>query len=213
MVTQAGGRMSEALVSEINSFSKSNDISFFVMYGQTEATARISYLDPRYTSEKIGSIGKAIPGGSLQVIEIGSNVQLGSDTVGELDYSGPNVMLGYAEDRLDLVKSDELLGRLPTGDLAKVDQDGFYYIVGRMKRILKVYGRRVNLDEVEVLLKKQFGTVACQGLDDNLVIFTTGDTETSDIKKYASIVPTSETKKSRKYWKRNSDHGCTVSFS
>lgn len=187
MITQAGGKMSEGLITEINLFSKSNDIAFFVMYGQTEATARISYLDPRYTSEKIGSIGKAIPGGCLQVIQLGSDVELESDTVGELVYSGPNVMLGYAENRLDLVKSDELLGRLPTGDLAKVDQDGFYYVVGRIKRILKVYGRRVNLDEVEVLLKKQFGTVACQGLDDNLVIFTTGDNEISDIKKFASI--------------------------
>jgi acyl-coenzyme A synthetase/AMP-(fatty) acid ligase len=186
-VTQAGGKMSDGLVSEINSFSKSNDIAFFVMYGQTEATARISYLDPRYTSEKIGSIGKSIPGGSLQVIQIGSSVELESDTIGELVFSGPNVMLGYARNRLDLGNGDELLGRLSTGDLAKVDKDGFFYIVGRMKRILKVYGRRVNLDEVEVLLKKQFGTVACQGLDDNLVIFTTGDTETSEIKKYASI--------------------------
>jgi acyl-CoA synthetase (AMP-forming)/AMP-acid ligase II len=187
MVTQAGGKMSDGLVSEINSFSKSNDIAFFVMYGQTEATARISYLDPHYTSEKIGSIGKAIPGGSLQVMQIGSNVELESDTIGELVFSGPNVMLGYAGNRFDLGNGDELLGRLSTGDLAKVDKDGFFYIVGRMKRILKVYGRRVNLDEVEVLLKKQFGTIACQGLDDNLVIFTTGETETSEVKKYASI--------------------------
>ena len=187
MVTQAGGKMSDGLVSEINSFSKSNNIAFFVMYGQTEATARISYLDPRHTSEKIGSIGKAIPGGKLQVIQIGSNDELESDTIGELVYSGPNVMLGYAKNRLDLGNGDELLGRLLTGDLAKVDQDGFYYIVGRMKRILKVYGRRVNLDEVEVLLKKQFGTVACQGLDDRLVIFTSGDNQMIEIKKYASI--------------------------
>jgi long-chain acyl-CoA synthetase len=187
MITQAGGKMSDGLVSEINLFSKSNDIAFFVMYGQTEATARISYLDPRYTSEKIGSIGIAIPGGRLQVIQLGSNIELEPNTVGELVYSGPNVMLGYADNRLDLVKGDELLGRLPTGDLAKVDQDGFHYVVGRIKRILKVYGRRVNLDEVEVLLKKQFGNVACQGLDDNLVIFTTGDNAISDIKKYASI--------------------------
>lgn len=187
MITQAGGKMSDGLISEVNLFSKSNDIAFFVMYGQTEATARISYLDPRYASEKIGSIGKAIPGGFLEVIQLGSDVEIESDTVGELVYSGPNVMLGYAENRLDLVKSDELLGRLPTGDLAKVDKDGFFFVVGRVKRILKVYGRRVNLDEVEVLLNKHFGTIACQGLDDNLVIFTTGDNVISDIKKFVSI--------------------------
>jgi acyl-CoA synthetase (AMP-forming)/AMP-acid ligase II len=96
-------------------------------------------------------------------------------------------MLGYAENSHDLAKGDDLLGRLPTGDLAKADQDGFYYIVGRIKRILKVYGRRVNLDEIEVLLKKRFGAVACHGLDDSLVIFTTGDNQLSDIKKYTSV--------------------------
>jgi len=186
-ITQAGGKMSDDLISEINSFSKSNNIGFFVMYGQTEATARISFLDPGHTSDKFGSIGKAIPGGSLKLMQLDASIGLETDGVGELVYSGPNVMLGYANSRFDLGKSDELMGRLPTGDLATVDQDGFYYIVGRIKRILKVYGRRVNLDEVEVLLKKQFGTVACFGLDDDLVIISAGSHEMSDIKKYTCM--------------------------
>jgi acyl-coenzyme A synthetase/AMP-(fatty) acid ligase len=186
-ITQAGGKMSEVLVLEIDSYSKSADIRFFVMYGQTEATARISFLDPNYTSEKSGSIGKAIPGGSLEVVRSNSNIQFNSDRVGELIYYGPNVMLGYANSRLDLPKGDELMGRLPTGDLAVVDQDGFYYIVGRAKRILKVHGKRVNLDEVEELLKKQFGTVACHGHDDCLVIFGSENIHLLDIKKYVCL--------------------------
>ena len=110
---------------------------------------------------KIGSIGVAIPNGSLQV-----------DTeTGELIYRGPNVMLGYAECREDLLKGDELHGVLKTGDLARQDADGFFYVTGRMKRFLKMFGKRFNLDEVEQIVQKRFGfPTACFGRDDLLMV-------------------------------------------
>ena len=163
----------------------SRGIRFYTMYGQTEATARISFLDPDYTSEKIGSIGKCIPGGKLELVELHQSTDFDSETIGELLYSGPNVMMGYAGNRLDLSKGDELKGQLRTGDIATVDNDGFYYIVGRIKRFLKVYGKRINLDEVEALLSMQYGSVACLGFDDNLVIISEGNHQISDIKRYA----------------------------
>jgi long-chain acyl-CoA synthetase len=141
------------------------------MYGQTEATARIAYLPFERLGEKVGSIGVAIPSGSLGVDE----------ETGELEYRGPNVMLGYAERLEDLAKGDELDGVLKTGDLARRDEDGFFYITGRLKRFLKLFGKRFNLDEVEQIVHRRFGfPVACFGRDDLLMIALESD---------ASMVP------------------------
>jgi acyl-CoA synthetase (AMP-forming)/AMP-acid ligase II len=181
VITQAGGKMRNELILEIDKFSKEHKIDFYVMYGQTEATARISYLEPEFTSIKLGSIGKAIPGGSLKI----SPKTQGAFS-GELVYTGPNVMMGYAENRSDLGESDVLRGELITGDIAMVDDDGFYYIVGRKKRFLKIYGKRINLDEVENLLTKRFNFVACLGSDDNLEIFTTINLDEQILKNYVS---------------------------
>lgn len=93
-------------------------------------------------------------------------------TAGELVYEGKNVTLGYAECGEDLIKGDERHGVLQTGDMAQFDEDGYYYIVGRKKRFLKIYGNRVNLDEVERLVKGKFETeVASAGVDDHLYLF------------------------------------------
>ena len=160
-LTQAGGRLDAERVSQLEQMCAERGWRFFVMYGQTEAAPRISYVPPERLREKAGSIGIPIPGGQLE---------LDADT-GELIYSGPNVMLGYAESRDDLSKGDELGGRLRTGDLARQDDDGFYYIVGRAKRFLKVFGKRVSLDEVETLVKQYGGgPAACVGEDDRLRI-------------------------------------------
>lgn len=95
-------------------------------------------------------------------------------------------MMGYAENRSDLGESDVLRGELITGDIAMVDDDGFYYIVGRKKRFLKIYGKRINLDEVENLLTKRFNPVACLGSDDNLEIFITINLDEQILKNYVS---------------------------
>jgi acyl-coenzyme A synthetase/AMP-(fatty) acid ligase len=131
------------------------------MYGQTEATARMSFVHPNRILDKIGSIGKPIPGG---VFSLGTSDQYYYNN--ELIYSGPNVMMGYAENRSDLCLGDSLFGILHTGDVARVDQEGFYFLEGRLKRIVKIQGRRHNLDEIESQLIDAVGDVACTGIDD-----------------------------------------------
>ena len=158
-LTQAGGRLSPERIAEVAALAKARDWRFFVMYGQTEATARVSYVPPDRLDEKIGSVGVAIPGGSLKI----------DPTSHELLYTGPNVMLGYAECRADLGKGDELGGRLSTGDLATRDDDGYFFIVGRRKRFLKVFGKRFSLDDMEGLIGRHTGqAVACFGDDDRV---------------------------------------------
>ena len=132
-LTQAGGKLNVDLLKEYADFCKLNNKDFYVMYGQTEATARISYVPPEKLLSKIGSIGLSIPGGSLSIVD--ENMQCLDDAnfVGELKYSGPNVSMGYASSKMDLIKGDDNFGELLTGDLAKKDEDNFYFIVGRKK--------------------------------------------------------------------------------
>lgn len=162
-MTQAGGRLSPELTEHFQRVADAQGWRFFVMYGQTEATARIAYLPPESLAAKIGAIGKAIPGGALSIADDG-----------ELIYRGPNVMLGYAESRDDLALGDTLHGVLHTGDLARQDEDGVFWLTGRIKRIAKVFGNRVNLDEVEALLSAQIGCgVAALDEDDALRVVLT----------------------------------------
>ncbi|MEA5136742.1 MAG: AMP-binding protein [Candidatus Fimivivens sp.] len=172
-ITQAGGKLSKELSSEFSEICEKKGIEFIVMYGQTEATARMSYLPWEYAKTKAGSMGIAIPGGSFWLSDTDGNRIEEPDVTGELMYCGDNVTLGYAQSRHDLCRPDENCGTLRTGDMAKRDADGFYYIVGRKKRFLKLFGNRVNLDEVEGLLKQQGYECACAGVDDCLKIYIT----------------------------------------
>lgn len=143
-MTQAGGALRAELVSAYHQAAVRNKKQFFVMYGQTEATARISYVPPHRLRDKIGSVGTPIPGGTLQLDEADHSSQ-----EHELMYCGPNVMLGYADGPEDLSLGDVQQGRLRTGDLGRADGDGFFYVTGRLARFAKVFGRRVNLDDIE----------------------------------------------------------------
>ncbi len=172
-ITQAGGKLSLGLSLEFADICAEKGIKFYVMYGQTEATARMSYLPLEYVRTKVGSIGIAIPGGRFWLEDEESNAIEESDTPGELVYQGDNVTLGYAENCFDLSKGDENRGILYTGDVAKRDADGFYYIVGRKKRFLKMFGNRVNLNEVEQLIRAAGYDCVCGGTDDNLKIYVT----------------------------------------
>jgi len=172
-ITQAGGKLSGELSAEFANICVQKGIKFYVMYGQTEATARMSYLPCEYAQTKVGSMGIAIPGGRFWLEDENGNVIEESDTPGELVYQGDNVTMGYAESYLDLGKGDENKGVLHTGDVAKRDADGFYYIVGRKKRFLKVFGNRVNLDEVEQLIRAAGYDCACDGTDDKLKLYVT----------------------------------------
>lgn len=172
-MTQAGGKLSPELHEKFAEWAQNNGKRFVVMYGQTEATARMSYLPAEKSLEKYGSMGIAIPGGKLSLIDIEGKPITDPETVGELVYEGDNVTLGYAQCGNDLALGDERNGKLITGDMAKFDKDGFFYIVGRKKRFLKIYGNRVNLDETERLIKSQFPEIecACAGVDDKMSIF------------------------------------------
>lgn len=182
-LTQAGGKLSPELHKKFAQWAKDNSKNFIVMYGQTEATARMSYLPGHKALEKYGSMGIAIPGGKFSLIDANGNEVKTPETVGELVYKGDNVTLGYAQCGDDLSKGDERYGKLITGDMAKFDKDGYYYIVGRKKRFLKIFGNRVNLDEIEILIKSNFKSVncACTGIDDCMYIFTTDSSKKDEI--------------------------------
>ena len=172
-MTQAGGKLNKDIAKEYIEFAKEKGKKFFVMYGQTEATARMSYLPFEHALEKYASIGIAIPRGKFSLIDVNGNTIEEPDVDGELVYIGPNVSLGYAECRADLAKGDENHGELHTGDVARRDADGFYYITGRMKRFVKVWGNRCNLDATEQMVKSITTSCACVGVDDKITIFVT----------------------------------------
>lgn len=185
-MTQAGGKLLPELHKEYAEYAIANDKRFYVMYGQTEATARMSYLPYKRSLEKYGSMGIAIPGGTFHLIDVdGTDIEK-ADVVGELVYEGPNVTLGYAECQYDLSKGDERKGILVTGDMAKRDKDGYYYIVGRKKRFLKIYGNRVNLDETERMIQSQFDGMecACVGEDDHMQIYVTDKNMETDVTEF-----------------------------
>lgn len=161
-MTQAGGKLDERLVTEFGRLAQDRGWRFFVMYGQTEATARISFVPPQELLANPGTVGIAIPGGRLR---------LDPDT-SELIYEGPNVMLGYAQSRADLALGDQLHGVLRTGDLAQQDAQGFFRIVGRISRFIKVAGNRIGLDDVEAQLSTELGQAAmAHGRDERLVVW------------------------------------------
>lgn len=187
-MTQAGGKLSPELHKEFAEYAQATNRRFYVMYGQTEATARMSYLPYQDALRKYGSMGIAIPGGKFCLIDVDGKPFDEAEKVGELVYEGPNVTLGYAERGEDLIKGDERQGRLVTGDMAKRDEEGYYYIVGRKKRFVKIFGNRVNLDETERMIKTAFENLdcACSGVDDHMKIFITNEAETEAVKQYVS---------------------------
>ena len=195
-MTQAGGKLSPELHREFAEWAQSQGKKFIVMYGQTEATARMGYLPAEYSIEKFGSMGFAIPGGRFELIGADDQVITRPDTTGELVYYGDNVTLGYAQKREDLALGDERGGCLHTGDVAKFDQDGFYYIVGRLKRFLKIFGNRVNLDEADRLIRSHFENVDCAstGVDDKMITYITDETRIDDVRRFlAATTHLSET--------------------
>ena len=175
-MTQAGGKILPELHQKFAEYAAKEGKNFVVMYGQCEATARMSYLPPERALDKIGSMGIAIPGGRFELDD------------GELVYFGDNVTLGYAECAGDLAKGDERGGKLVTGDMARVDEDGYYFIVGRKKRFLKIFGNRVNLDETERMIKGAFSGLdcACAGSDDHMKIYIVNASITETIRNFVS---------------------------
>ncbi|HLH38554.1 MAG TPA: AMP-binding protein [Bryobacteraceae bacterium] len=157
-MTQAGGHLPAHLVEHNYRLMTSRRGRFFVMYGQTEATARICILPAECLPAKLGSAGKPVTGGDLSIVD------------GTVVYRGPNVMLGYAQTRDDLSRGDDLRGVLRTGDQGYLDHNGFLYITGRANRFAKISGLRINLDEVETILKPH-GPAAVISLGEKILVF------------------------------------------
>ncbi len=184
-LTQAGGRLALPAAVRVQAICRAKGQRFFTMYGQTEATARIAYLPPESFEAKAGSIGRVIPGGELWLEDAaGKRIEV-ADQVGELVYRGENVALGYAECRSDLGHGDVWGGVLRTGDLARQDEDGFFFIEGRRHRFLKIFGVRVSLDAVEAWFAQRSMVAAAYGNDRALWIAMEADPE-RDLKALAN---------------------------
>lgn len=170
-ITQGGGKMTEELFKACADYAEQKSKRFIATYGQTECTARMAYLPAELATSKICSIGIAEPGGQLSIIDKDGNESFDGEAEGEMVYRGENVTLGYATCVEDLQKGDENHGIMHTGDLARRDSDGCYFIIGRLKRFLKIFGLRIGLDEVERLIKSEFDTDCyCCGTDEMLSI-------------------------------------------
>jgi acyl-CoA synthetase (AMP-forming)/AMP-acid ligase II len=167
-VTQAGGRLPADQVRRYAELGAARGWSFFVMYGQTEATARMAYLPPELAAARPSSIGVPIPGGSFELV--GGD---GEDPdQGELVYRGPNVMLGYAQDPADLA-AGRTVEALRTGDLARRGPDGLYEVIGRRSRFVKLFGLRIDMQQVERALEDEGCAAVCSGGDDLLLVAVT----------------------------------------
>lgn len=168
-LTQAGGKLDDETIRYFNSVCNELGQKFYVMYGQTEASPRISYVPFECLEKKIGSIGIPIPFGNLQILD-GNQIISSPKTEGELVYSGPNVMMGYAESIIELALGNINKGILHTGDLGYFDEDGYFYITGRAKRFIKLFGLRISLDGIDSWLLSQGVDAVSTGTDDCLII-------------------------------------------
>ena len=178
-MTQAGGRLHdvdrEYFINMLSPFG----IEFIVMYGQTEATARITICPPELLKMNISSAGVPIPNGEIQIRE--SN----SEGIGRVVYVGKNVMMGYATSGSDLPRGDDLNGVLETGDLGYI-LDGALFLTGREKRIVKIFGARVSLDDVDEWLAEFGNGASIQGNDRIEIFFETESIDAHEVKRVIS---------------------------
>ena len=168
-VTQAGGKLSSELATTMWEVGQSHGWDLFIMYGQTEASPRMSYVPPRLLPEASDTIGIPIPGGKIDLIGPGGKAITEPNVAGELVYRGPNVMMGYAERREDLAR-DEEVSALDTGDIAELTEDGLFRIVGRKKRFAKLFGLRISLDRTEEILRQKGIPAFVIAVDESLVV-------------------------------------------
>ncbi|MGA7147745.1 MAG: AMP-binding protein, partial [Microbacterium sp.] len=180
-VTQAGGRMHPDALRGLIALGEQRGFDVFVMYGQTEATARMAYVPSERVADAVGAIGVPIPGGRFRIDE-----SIGGDAgTGELVYSGPNVMMGYAQHPGEFSLGPTVT-ELRTGDLGRVREDGLYEIVGRISRFVKVFGLRIDLDRIERLLTDDGIDARAAGRDDRLLVFARSDREAEQARQRAA---------------------------
>lgn len=186
-LSEGGGKLSDKMFMTVAEYARSSGKRFIASFGTTETSARMAMLDPVWSIEKAGSIGKAIPEGELILFDTEGNEIQETVAEGELGYRGPNVTMGYAQKKEDLMLGDVFNGLYKTGDVARRDADGFYFIVGRMARFLKMLGYRVSLDQCERLIRDRFSVdCACAGTDAQMKIYLTNADHADEIKRYIS---------------------------
>ncbi len=186
MITHAGDRLNRELYRKMVEYSKKKNCRFYPMYGQTEATARISIMNEAFTENIIGTIGKGLDGVKLTIQDSKGQIITTPHCEGELVVYGDNVAQGYAFDYSDLKKSDEWNGRLATHDRAYFDENGYYFVTGRDDNYIKINGKRINLTEIEELLYKKSGEVyVVQHVDEKIAVY---GKITDDIKAYIKSI-------------------------
>jgi acyl-CoA synthetase (AMP-forming)/AMP-acid ligase II/surface polysaccharide O-acyltransferase-like enzyme len=179
--TQAGGRLPPDPVLYFAELAAARGIRFYVMYGQTEATARMAYMPPDQLAQNPDCIGVAIPNGRFSLIDDDGSPIGETGREGELVYEGPNVMMGYAVSPADL-GAPSGPSRLPTGDIARRNQAGLFQITGRRSRFIKIFGNRLGLDDIERILGVAGHDAIATGIDDQLLVVTRHAGSTAAIK-------------------------------
>jgi len=186
-LAEGGGKLSDTLFTSFANYAEENGKRFFATFGTTETSARLAYLPPECATTHTGSIGRAIPEGKLILVDDEGHEIEEAGVEGELRYQGPNVTMGYGTCIDDLAKGDEFCGIYETGDIAKKDEDGFFYIVGRKKRFLKLFGLRVSLDQSERIISEHFGIeCACTGDDTKMKIYITDENLKDEVRQFIS---------------------------
>lgn len=186
-LSEGGGKLTDARFMELAQYAQSTGKRFIASFGTTETSARMACLPAELALTKTGSIGRAIPEGELFLIDENGNELTDPVAEGEMCYRGPNVTMGYAVCKEDLLKEDEFRGVYHTGDLARRDEDGCYFVTGRLSRFLKLLSYRVSLDQCERLIQQEFNTeCACSGTDQRMNIYLTDGTKKNEVVDFIS---------------------------
>ena len=181
-LSQGGGKLTDARFIQLAEYAQRTGKRFIPSFGTTETSARMACLPAELALTKTGSIGRAIPEGELFLIDENGKVLTNPVAEGEMCYKGPNVTMGYAVCKEDLLKDDEFNGEYHTGDLARRDEDGCYFVTGRLSRFLKLLSYRVSLDQSERLIQQEFGIeCACAGTDQRMNIYITDESKKADV--------------------------------
>lgn len=187
-LSEGGGKLTDARFIQLAEYAQKNGKRFIASFGTTETSARIAYLPAELAIKKTGSIGGAIPGGELFLVDSKGSVITNTEAEGELCYRGPNVTMGYAIKKEELNNGDDFNGEYRTGDIARRDEDGCYYITGRKSRFLKLLSYRVSLDQCERLIQEKFNIeCACCGTDQRMEIFLTNGAQSKEVLDFISV--------------------------
>ena len=170
-LTQAGGKLNLVTKTRMFKYFSKIKVKLFIMYGAAEATARMTYLPWKYFNKKIESVGKPIPGGQIWIEDSKKRKIKKPFEVGEIIYKGKNVCLGYSKNFKDLIKDDENKKILRTNDLGYLDNEGFLYIKGRKDRYIKLYGLRINLEEIEEIGAKNNVKILCTAEEKKINVY------------------------------------------